>query len=117
MKEILPQGVCFAEFSFEEDENQSKERPVIVLAVDNDTCKVLSMKVASTAPYSEFEITLFDWNKVPLHHKSTAVASDVRNIRKSDFRRKIGKLSDDDWDNVTDLYYRFLKSVGVVVDE
>ena len=114
MKKILPQEVWFAEFPFEEDENIIKERPVIVLAVDDDTCKVLSMKVTSTAPYGEFEIDLFDWAKVPLHHKSTAVASDVKSVRKSEFRRKIGRLSDDDWDNVTDLYYRFMKSIGVL---
>lgn len=116
MKEILPQELWFAEFPFEEDESKTKERPVIVLAVDNVTCKVLSMKVTSTAPYSEFEITLFDWNKVPLHNKSTAVVSAVRSIKKSDFRCKIERLSDDDWDNVTDLYYRFLKSMGVLLD-
>ena len=114
MIEICPQEVWFAEFPFEEDESIVKERPVIVLAVDDDTCKVLSMKVTSREPYSEFEITLFDWAKIPLHHESTAVASDVKNIRKSDFRRKIGRLSDNDWNNVTDLYYSFLKSVGII---
>ena len=30
------------------------------------------------------------------------------------FRRKIGKLSNDDWDNVTDLYYRYLVSIGEI---
>ena len=114
MKEIFPQEVWFAEFPFREDARITKMRPVIVLAVDADECEVLSMKITSTEPRGEFEIEVFDWAEIPLDHKSTAVASDVRSIRKSDFRRKIGKLSDDDWDNVTDLYYRYLKSIGVV---
>ena len=114
MTEIQPQEVWFAEFPFAEDETQSKERPVIVLTVDDESCRVLSMKITSSRPRDEFEIELFDWNKIPLHHKSTAVASAVKSILKDKFRRKIGRLSDDDWDNVTDLYFRYLKSIGVV---
>lgn len=111
---IQAKEVWYAEFPFEEDETKSKERPVIVLDVDEETCKVLSMKVTSSAPYSEFEIELFDWEKIPLAHKSTAVASAVLKIPKEVFRRKIGVLSDDDWDNVTDLYVRYLKSIGEI---
>ena len=112
--EIFPQEVWFAEFPFAEDASRSKERPVIVLQVDDGSCHVLSMKVTSSEPYGEFEITLFDWKQIPLHHESTAVASDTRVLKKSAFRRKIGKLSDDDWDNVTDLYIRWLKSEGLL---
>ena len=109
---IQPKEVWFADFPFEEDETKSKDRPVIVLDTDEETCKVLSMKITSSAPHSEFEIEIFDWEKVPLNHKSTADASAVMNISKKRFRRKIGCLSDDDWDNVTDLYVRYLKSIG-----
>ena len=108
MMQILPQEVWFAEFPYLEDETQSKDRPVIVLHVDDDGARVLSMKVTSSAPYSEFEIELFDWEKIPLHHKSTADAASVRFVLKQDFRRKIGKLSDDDWANVTELYKRYI---------
>lgn len=113
MMTIRPQEVWFAEFPFREDETKFKERPVIVLEVDDEQCKVLSMKVTSTPPRSEFEIDLFDWEKIPLHHQSTADASSVRFVLKRRFRRKIGRLSDDDWDNVTDLYMRFIKSTGI----
>lgn len=75
---ILPQEVWFAEFPFAEDETQSKDRPVIVMDVDNDTCKVLSMKITSASPRSEFEIEIFNWEEIPLHHKSTADASEVK---------------------------------------
>ena len=113
MTEILPQDVWFAEFPFSEDATKSKNRPVIVIDVDNETCTVLSMKVTSRKPYSEFEIEIFDWADVPLDHISTADASNVKQIPKSNFRRKIGRLSDDDWDNVTDLFYRYLHSIGL----
>ena len=111
---ILPQEVWFAEFPFEEDEQQTKRRPVIVLDVNGEKCTVLSMKVTSREPRSEFEIELFDWAEIPLDHISTADASNVKLIPKSNFYRKAGRLSDDDWDNVTDLYYRYLKSIGAV---
>ena len=111
---IQAQEVWFAEFPFEEDETQSKDRPVIVMDVDDDTCKVLSMKVTSRKPFSEFEIEIFDWNEIPLKHKSTADASSVQAISKDRFRRKIGRLSDADWNNVTDLYVYYLKSIGIV---
>ena len=111
MKKILPKEVWYAECPFEEIDG-SKDRPVIVIRVNDATCAVLSMKVTSTEPYSEFEIELFDWEKIPLNHKSTADASQVMFIAKEQFRRKIGRLSDDDWENVTDLYGRYLRSIG-----
>lgn len=114
MIEIYPQEVWFAEFPFADDETKFKDRPVIVLDVDDNTCEVLSMKITSTPPYSEFEMILFDWNQIPLQHESTANASEVKVISKSRFRRKIGRLSDSDWDNVTDLYHRYLKSQGFI---
>ena len=45
MKIIQPQEVWFADFPFRDDKTQSKDRPVIVLEVDGETCQVLSMKV------------------------------------------------------------------------
>ena len=92
MRKICLQEVWFAEFPFEEDESKTKERPVIVLAVDDDTCEVLSMKVTSAKSRSEFEIEIFDRADIPLDHKSNAVISDVRSIQKRDFRRKNRKV-------------------------
>ena len=114
MIKISAQEVWFAEFPFAEDETKSKNRPVIVLDVYDETCTVLSMKITSREPYGEFEIEIFDWADVPLDHISTADVSNVKQLPKSSFRRKIGKLSNDDWDNVTDLYYRYLRSIGYV---
>ena len=116
MTEILQREVWFAEFPFSENSLKSKERPVIVLDVDDENCRVLSMKVTSSAPFGEFEITLYDWAKIPLHHESTANAADVKLIPKSQFRRKIGRLSDDDWENVTDLYVKYLESQGLNIE-
>lgn len=105
---ILPQEVWFARFPFEDDPTRSKDRPVIVLHVEENSCKVLSMKVTSRPPFSEFEIEIFNWAQIPLPHSSTADASSVQYVSKSDFRRRIGKLSDDDWENVLQLYESFL---------
>ena len=56
-----------------------------MLDVNEETCKVLSMKITSSASHSEFEIELFDWEKIPLHHKSTADASIVLSIARKGF--------------------------------
>lgn len=112
MTTIRPQEVWFANFPFSEDPTRFKRRPVIVLDVDNENCIVLSMKVTSRSPRSEFEIEIFDWATIPLDHISTADASSVKQIPKSNFDKKVGRLSNDDWDNVTDLYFRYLKSIG-----
>ena len=114
MTDILPQEVWLANFPFAEDETQSKNRPVIFLDVDDETCSVFSMKVTSKKPYSEFEIELFDWAEIPLDHISTAVASQVIEISKSKFIKRIGRLSNDDWENVNDLHNRYLKSIGQI---
>ena len=115
MKVIRPQEVWFAEFPFREDNSQSKDRPVIVLDVEEGDAKVLSMKVTSTSPRSEYEIEIFDWALIPLAHISTADAASVRRIPKRMFRRKLGKLSDADWDNVMSLYAQYLKNVHDVI--
>ncbi len=111
---IQPQEVWYANFPYAEDSSKFKRRPVIVLDVDNDSCTVLSMKITSRNPRSEFEIEIFDWATIPLDHISTADAASVQNIPKSSFDKRVGRLSDDDWDNVTDLYYSYLKSIGAV---
>lgn len=107
---ILPQEVWFADFPFDDDPTQSKDRPVIVLHVDDESCRVLSMKVTSSEPRTEFEIELFDWAQIPLPHKSTADASAVRNLPKSKFRRRVGRLSNADWGNVTAFFRAWLAS-------
>ena len=112
MKVIRPQEVWFAEFPYREDNNQFKDRPVIVLEVDDEEARVLSMKVTSTPPRSEYEIEIFDWALIPLKHISTADATSVRRIPKRMFRRKLGKLSDEDWDNVMTLYFQYLEATG-----
>ncbi len=107
---ICPQEVWYAEFPFEDQPDVSKERPVIVLDVSEETATVLSIMVTSSDPRDEFDIEIFDWEFVPLRHRSTARVSRTMSIRTSSFRRKIGRLTDDDWDNVTDLYVRYLDS-------
>lgn len=114
MRSILPQEVWFANFPFIEDASQSKDRPVVVLDVDNETCTVLALKITSRKPRGEFEIELFDWSKIPLDHISTVDVSSAQVISKGRFRRLAGYLSDDDWNNVTDLYVRYLKSIGAI---
>ena len=85
-----------------------------MLDVDDETCTVLALKVTSRKPYSEFEIELFDWAKIPLNHISTVDVTSAQAIPRTNFRRLAGSLSNDDWENVTNLYVRYLKSIGAI---
>ncbi len=111
MISIQPQEVWFARFPFEEDATQWKVRPVIVLDVNEQEAVVLSVMVSSTAPRGEYDIELFAWADVPLDHRSTARISRTIHLPMVNFVRRIGRLTDDDWENVTNLYMDYLQSV------
>lgn len=62
-----------AKFPFEDDSSQSKVRPVLVLAVDDESerVSVLSVKITSTPPRDKYDFILDDWALIPIDHEST----------------------------------------------
>jgi len=104
---INPQEVWSAWVDYEDDPSQGKYRPVIVISVENEIARVLSVPLTSAKPRDEYDIEVFDWEYIPLEHISTARISKVLLIPISDFRKKIGKLTDDDWDNVIRLLSQY----------
>ncbi len=111
-RKINPQEVWSAWVKYEDKPNEGKYRPVIAMAVNNDVTEVLSVPITSTEPRDEFDIEIFDWEEIPLDNLSTARISKALEIPIYDFRKRLGKLADDDWDNITDLYVEYLKSIG-----
>lgn len=110
MKKIKPQEVWQAYFPYKDNSGRAKFRPVIVLDVDDNEAVVLSVMVTSHKPRNdEYDIEIYDWEDVPLEHVSTARVAKNELIPKDDFNKKIGRLSDDDWDNITNLYARWLQ--------
>ena len=110
MKEIKPQEVWKAYFPFSDESGIVKYRPVIVIDVDEDSAMVLSIMITSHKPrFDEYDIELYDWADIPLDHVSTARVSRNALIPKEDFDKKIGKLTDDDWENIIDLNMRWVE--------
>ena len=110
LPQINPKEVWKAWVAYEDNPDEGKVRPVLVLDVDGKYARVLSVPITSTDPRDEYDIEVFDWADIPLDHESTARASKTIDIPMNGFYSKIGKVSDDDWDNITDLYGEYLKS-------
>ena len=87
-QEIQPQEVWSAWVKYEENPTEGKYRPVIVISVEKDVAKVLSIPITSARPRDEYDIEVFDWQDVPLDKLSTARISKVLLIPISDFRKK-----------------------------
>ena len=105
---IEVRDVWFAWVRYEESPTQGKNRPVLVIDVSDKEALVLAVPFTSTHPRDEYDIEVFDWSDIPLDHLSTARVSKVLKIPISDFERKIGRISDDDWDNITNLLMDYM---------
>lgn len=97
--------------SFSDKPWQGKYRPVAIVDVDAEKCVALSVPITSTDPRinDEYDIEIYDWLYIPLEHKSTARVSKTIVIPFVDFRKKIGQVSDDDWQNITDLLMDYMR--------
>ena len=110
MSQINPKEIWKAWVAYEDNPNEGKVRPVLVLDVDGEYATVLSTPITSTEPRDEYDIEIFDWADIPLDHISTARTSKTIDIPMNDFCSKVGYISDADWDNITDLYGEYLKN-------
>ena len=72
-----PYEVWRIPFAFEEDPTKAKERPVIVIDVNDDVALVLVAKVTGHGPRPEFpgEVGLVDWVQAGLSKPSSARCS------------------------------------------
>ena len=72
-----PYEVWRIPFAFEEDPAKTKERPVIVIDVNEGTALVLVAKVTGHGPRPEFpgEVRLVDWTRAGLSKPSTVRCS------------------------------------------
>lgn len=112
-RQIKVREVWSAWVRFEERPDEGKSRPVLVIDVDGDKAIVMSVPFTSTEPRDEYDIEVFDWAEIPLDHISTARISKTITIPVSDFLKKIGEVSDDDWDNITNLLMQYMEHYGI----
>lgn len=110
---IKEREVWSAWVRYENRPDEGKCRPVLVIDVDGDKAVVMSVPFTSAEPRDEYDIEAFDWAKIPLDHVSIARISKTIVILVSDFLKKLGKVSDDDWDNITNLLMQYMEHYGI----
>ena len=108
----LPREVWIAKFPFDDDPAQSKNRPIIIYAVDNTNFIVVGIKVTSHACRlsDSFDIDLLDWKAANLQRPSVARVSKLTDLSAHNCLKKIGVLSERDWNAVSQTVSRFYQS-------
>lgn len=94
---LKPGQVWFAWFPFAENQNKGKDRPILVLDVENDHVSVWGMKITKSAPHDRDDFVLSDWQDIPLPRQSTISPKNVFKIHIRQLRRYVGMLSERDW--------------------
>ena len=88
-QQIKEREVWSAWVRYEDRPDEGKYRPVLVIDVDGDKAVVMSVPFTSTELRDEYDIEVFDWTEIPL------------------------EVSDDDWDNITDLLMQYMGHYGI----
>lgn len=102
--------VWYAKFPYEENHNEVKFRPVIVL--DADTLEVLSVKVTSHEIRDEdpFDTPIKYWKECGLKKPSVARVSKTMILTSDRFDNKKGELHSEDQNAITKAYMDFVNS-------
>lgn len=84
--------VWFAKVAFDDNPTKMKERPVLI--IDDRNCCILSLKITSHMPRTNFsgEYSLVKWKEAGLHRQSTVRTSKRLKLIEKDFVHKIGRL-------------------------
>lgn len=107
---VKPKQVWYANFPFEEDRTQAKDRPVLILDVNKEKVLILAMKITSTKPRNLVDFVLEDWSDIPLDHESTICPTQVRTIPITRLRRLAGHISEQDWQKAVARFMAYRQS-------
>lgn len=110
LQRIEAKEVWSAWVGYEYQPERGKYRPVLVIDVKEEEALVMSVPFTSTLPRDEYDIEVFDWKKISLEHASTARISKTIVIPVSDFRRKLGEVSLEDWENIISLLMEYMEN-------
>ena len=95
--------IWIAKVEFEEGTG-SKIRPVLI--IDGTRCYVLSLKITSHVPRSQFpgEYQIIEWKEAGLMKPSTIRINKQLNLPADSFAKRIGRLTELDRLNVLKIY-------------
>jgi len=101
---LSPTQVWYACFPFAEDKTKGKDRPVLILDVDDDNIHVWVTKITKSKPYDKHDVELDEWSEVPLDFPSTASPVNTIIIPRSQLRRYAGTITDHDWERIMEQF-------------
>lgn len=104
MQFLSPTQVWYACFPFAEDKTKGKDRPVLILDVDDDNIHVWVTKITKSKPYDKHDVELDEWSEVPLDFPSTASPVNTIIIPRSQLRRYAGTITDHDWERIMEQF-------------
>ena len=101
--EFIRWDIWIAKVEFEEGAG-FKIRPVLI--IDGTRCYVLSLKITSLMPRTQFsgEYQIIEWKEAGLMKPSTVRISKRLNLPADSFVKKIGRLTELDRSNVSKIY-------------
>lgn len=112
MKQLNVGEVWFVKFPYEEDPSNYSKRPVIILDVDEEELKVLSVKVTKhkARENDDYDTPILYWQEAKLRFKSTARVSKTLYIPKGLFIHKIGELHEDDLKTIQNVFIKYINN-------
>ena len=110
LRHVEAKEVWSAWVGYEDKPGRGKYRPVLVIDVNEEKAVVMSVPFTSTFARDEYDIEVFDWKEIPLDHSSTARISKTIVVPVSDFRKKLGIISEEDWENITELLMQYMEN-------
>ena len=104
--------VVLAQFPYEDNPNMMKLRPAVVIGIQNNNLTVVALKITSTPPRDKFDYELVNWALAGLKDVSTVRTSKNAIIVIQAIVRKIGSLTQSDFQEVMRLYNMNLSRIN-----
>lgn len=107
-----PWEIWFAEFPFEDNPSIIKPRPVIVLDVNVEPIRVLSVKVTTHNPrtWDKYDTPIVHWQEAGLDRPSVARVAKSMFLTPDQFVHKIGFLHVEDQGDIYKQYITFVRN-------
>ncbi len=109
--------IYLAKVRFEENRRRYKRRPVLIL--DPSTVLVLSFKITSHEPRTNFpgEYQIIQWREAGLLRPSVIRCSQIIDLSHRDIRRYLGKLQPEDIRGIQEIVRRELPEYSHLVEK
>ena len=98
--------VVMCAFPFDDNPKTRKVRPAVIVDINARGLVALVLKITSKPPRNDHDYSLIDWNTAGLHKESVVRTNKEQLILRSDVVKRVGKLTQNDFDAVKALYHK-----------